>query len=163
MRRWLGAFVPPIPWSFGRPISRDLSSLGSPEIAICYEAAFSDRPRDPRAGFLLNLVNDGWYDRTAAAEHLLLLSRWRAIEAGASLVRVATTGISAVVRPSGEVAASIPVRKRSVLVAEIPLQDSVTLFERVGYAPLLVGALVCWGLAFRSRAAARLASPRSAQ
>jgi apolipoprotein N-acyltransferase len=139
MRRWLGAFVPPIPWSFGRPISRDLSSLGSPEIAICYEAAFSDRPRDPRAGFLLNLVNDGWYDRTPAALHHLLLARMRAVEIGAPLLRVANTGISAVVGPDGALVASLPLRRPGVLRAEVLLSARVTPFERVGYWPL--GAL----------------------
>jgi apolipoprotein N-acyltransferase len=141
VRAALGSFLPPIPWSFGEAVvTTGLSGLGSPEISICYEAAFSGPSRNPRAAFLVNLVNDGWYDRTAAPEHHLLLARWRAIEAGAPLVRAAATGISAVIDRQGGIVERIELREPGTMVVPIPRSSRVTLFERWGYEPLFLGA-----------------------
>jgi apolipoprotein N-acyltransferase len=129
---------------------------------LCFESAFSGEAADPGAGILVNLVNDGWYDRSAAAEHLLLLSRWRAIEAGAPLLRAATTGISAIVRPDGSIAAALPVRECGALVDTVSLSPRITPFERVSYAPLYVAAALGFApFLTRIPAAARRAFRRS--
>jgi apolipoprotein N-acyltransferase len=112
------------------------------ELSLCFEAAFSDRSTAPEAPLLINLANDGWYDDTAAAAHHMLLVRWRALEAGAPLVRAATTGISAFVAPNGRVIARIGVRKSGHLTRTLELQSRITLFERHGYAPLASGSLL---------------------
>ncbi len=159
LRGALGGLVPLVPFESG-----ELNERTEPHAAffLCFESAFSGERRDPEAKLLVNLVNDGWYDRTAAAEHLLLLSRWRAIEAGAALLRVASTGITALISAAGAVDASLPVGKPGTLLREVPLRASVTVFERLGYAPLLLGSMLIWGLALtRSRVGASRASPRS--
>ncbi len=149
----LGRFVPPIPFTSG---GRSSVRLTPPVTSyLCFESAFSGEPADPAAGLLVNLVNDGWYDRSPAAEHLFLLSRWRAIESGAPMIRAATTGISALVRPDGSIAAALPLRERAVLVETVAFREVSTPFERLGYAPLYaVAALAFSPLLTRSRAAA---------
>ncbi len=159
LRGALGSLVPPVPFEPG-----ELNERIEPRATffLCFESAFSGEWRNPEAEVLVNLVNDGWYDRTAAAEHLLLLSRWRAIEAGAPLLRVASTGISAVILPTGKIDGSLSVGKAGTLIREVPLRASVTVFERLGYAPLLFGAGLTWALALsQTRAGANRASPRS--
>ncbi len=140
-RRALGRLVPPLRQLPGRERQVDLKELGAPELSICYEAILSDFARNPSAGFLLNLVNDGWYDRTPAARTHLLLARWRAIEAGAPLLRVASTGITARVDPRGRLVSTIPVGEPGVLVEMLPLSTRVTPFERLGYLPLYLAVL----------------------
>ena len=142
MRRALGRLVPPLRLLPGREHDAELKQFGAPELSICYEAILSDFARDPEAGFLLNLVNDGWYDRTPAARTHLLLARWRAIEAGAPLLRVASTGITARVDLRGRLVRTLAVGEAGVLVETLPLSTRVTPFERLGYAPVYLAALV---------------------
>ena len=96
---------------------------------------------EAKAGLLLNLVNDGWYDRTPAARLHLQLARWRALESGAPLVRVASTGISAHVDPRGRLVQALPVGEAGVLAGGVPISTRVTPFERFGYLPLYLAAL----------------------
>lgn len=111
---------------------------------ICYEGTFSV-PDTPHADLIVNLVNDGWYDLTPAAEHHLLLSRWRAIESGTSLLRAASSGISAIVRPTGELQERAAVRETTALIARVAVSTTLTPFERWGYVPLVLLALVVLG------------------
>ncbi len=156
----LGRLVPPIPFTPGERHPTPLTP--SMTFSLCFESAFSGEAADPNATLLVNLVHDGWYDRSPAAEHLLLLSRWRAIEAGAPLLRAATTGISAIVTPDGAIAASLPIRERGAIVERVPLVPRVTGFERVGYAPLYAAAVLGFApLLTRTPAAALRAFRRS--
>jgi apolipoprotein N-acyltransferase len=142
-RRALGGLVALVPWAPGGSRGIKLENVGSPEILICYEAIFSGFPEDPAAGLLLNLVNDGWYDQTKAAAQHFLLSRWRAVETGAPLLRAASTGISAVIDRKGRTLAELGVHRRGVLVAELPITAVVTPFEHWGYWPLILVGVFC--------------------
>lgn len=125
------------------PVVMDVAIAG---ISICYEGIFSS-PADPRAELVVNLVNDAWVDRTPAADHHLMLSRWRSLEAGAPLLRAARTGISIVQSGEASVVARAGVRERAVLTARVALSANETPFERWGYVPLVTGAGLVWGLA----------------
>ena len=71
-----------------------------PNIAplVCYEVIFSGDVIDPqnRPDLFVNVTNDGWYLNSSGPYQHLAHSRLRAIEEGIPLVRVASTGISAV-------------------------------------------------------------------
>ena len=63
------------------------------------------RRRASRVDFLVNISNDGWFDGTEEHEEHLAICRFRAVEAGAAIVRAVNMGISAVIDPDGRVVA----------------------------------------------------------
>jgi apolipoprotein N-acyltransferase len=73
-------------------------------VLVCYEAIVpwvAAAHAAHGAQVLLNLSNDGWYAGSAAPWQLLAQARFRAIEQGVPLVRVANGGPSAVVSATG--------------------------------------------------------------
>jgi apolipoprotein N-acyltransferase len=104
-------------------------------VLVCYEAIFPDFARrlvDRGADFLVNQTNDGWFgDSSAPLEHLAMASV-RAIENRTPLVRVANTGISAVVARDGRIEAAIPLDERGVRIADVLPRSSTTFYTRHG-------------------------------
>ncbi|PTM40396.1 apolipoprotein N-acyltransferase [Bosea sp. 124] len=126
-----------------------LSIRGLPPAAplICYEVIFPGdvAPQGPRAGFLLNLTNDGWFGQTSGPYQHFAQARLRAIEEGLPLVRVANTGISAVADGHGRIIASLALGTEGVLDAGLPRAGPATPYARFGdliYAALLAGFLL---------------------
>jgi apolipoprotein N-acyltransferase len=89
-----------------------------------------------RPGWLLNLTNDGWFGDSAGPHQHFQQARIRAIEEGLPLVRVANTGISAVVDPFGRVLGSLPLGTEGVLDAPLPEAIAPPLYARMGDGPL---------------------------
>lgn len=63
---------------------------------ICFEVVFPHLVRQgiQDAPFMVNITNDAWYGHTAGPHQHRAIARWRSIETGRALVRVANTGIS---------------------------------------------------------------------
>jgi apolipoprotein N-acyltransferase len=101
---------------------------------ICYEIIFPGQavPRGERAGWMLNLTNDGWFGRSPGPYQHFQQARVRAIEEGLPLVRAANTGISAVVDPLGRVIRSLPLGTEGILDAPLPVALPRTVYARVG-------------------------------
>ncbi|MCZ8042058.1 MAG: apolipoprotein N-acyltransferase [Beijerinckiaceae bacterium] len=126
-----------------------LAIRGLPPAAplICYEIVFPAEvaPQGPRAGFMLNLTNDGWFGQTSGPYQHFAQARLRAIEEGLPLVRVANTGISAVTDGYGRVLGSLPLGREGVLDTGLPRAGPATPYSRFGdliYAAMLVGFLL---------------------
>ncbi len=126
-----------------------LAIRGLPPAAplICYEVVFPAEvaPQGPRAGFMLNLTNDGWFGQTSGPYQHFAQARLRAIEEGLPLVRVANTGISAVADGYGRVLGSLPLGREGVLDTGLPRAGPATPYSRFGdliYAAMLVGFLL---------------------
>ncbi len=91
-------------------------------VLICYEAIFPDFARTlvaRGAEFLINQTNDGWFGDSRAPFQHLAMAAVRAIENRVPLVRVANTGISAIVGPDGAIESRIPLGTRGVRIANI--------------------------------------------
>ena len=109
---------------------------------ICYEAIFSgDLGADPaKAGFILNVTNDEWFDGSIGpaqhAHHALL----RAVESGLPLLRATNSGVTFAADPLGRVTAQLAPYQPGFIdvVPAYPIEP--TIFDRYGNWPFL-GAL----------------------
>lgn len=160
---WLRPFgvtqlVPGI-WDRGEG-SRRLTAPGLPLMSplVCYEAIFPGdvaptSARGERPKLLLNLTNDGWFGRTPGPWQHFAQARLRAIEEGLPLIRVANTGISAIVDPYGRVLDSLPLGEEGVIDGRLPQAAPETPFARWGALifPTLLITLVFFALAGRRR------------
>lgn len=140
------------------PGPQTLSVPGLPPFAplICYEVIFSGRVTEPgrRPGWLLNITNDAWFGDSAGPYQHFASARWRAVEEGLPLVRVAVTGISAVVDPYGRTVSILGIGKVGVLDARLP--DALAeppLFSVVGNAAslLIVGMALGFAIVLQRR------------
>ena len=122
---------------------------------ICYEAVFPGVPRavPERPDWLLQVTNDAWFGTLSGPYQHFAQARLRAIEQGLPLIRVANTGISAVVDAKGRVRASMALGTAGTLDQALPPALSPTPFARWGDTPLLLllGGLAALFVARRER------------
>jgi len=138
------------------PAILDLGSrIGRVLPLICYEAIFpQDLLNAPgRADWILQITNDAWFGTLTGPYQHLAQARLRAIEQGLPLVRVANTGISAVIDAKGRVLATIPLGKADFLDAALPPALAATPYARWGDGPVLALVIALF-------AALGLAAPR---
>jgi len=106
--------------------------------AICFEVAYDALVRDGvTSGGQLIVVqtNNATFGRSAETVQQLAMSRLRAIEHGRPTIVAATSGISAIVDPTGRVTDSAGILERDVLVQEVPLPTATTPATRLGAVP----------------------------
>lgn len=106
------------------PGPKTLALPGLPPVSplICYEVIFPGRVTDHehRPGWLLNLTNDGWYGLSSGPYQHFAAARMRTVEEGLPLVRVANTGISAIVDPYGRTVASLGLGEKGIVDGPLP-------------------------------------------
>ncbi|MGN0929389.1 MAG: apolipoprotein N-acyltransferase [Alphaproteobacteria bacterium] len=68
---------------------------------ICYEAIFSGLHISDDVDFIVNISNDKWFARLGKVQHSAIV-KFRAVEEGVPVVRVANDGISGVISPLGD-------------------------------------------------------------
>ncbi|MCE8007547.1 apolipoprotein N-acyltransferase [Aestuariivita sp.] len=121
------------------PRLMDLGPLGKALPLICYEAVFPQHATSSgdRADVLIQITNDAWFgDRSGPYQHLAQ-ARMRAIEQGLPMIRVANTGISAMIDPYGRLISSIPLGEAGYVDAALPRPLSPSLYARTGDLPVL--------------------------
>jgi apolipoprotein N-acyltransferase len=135
-------------------VSLNLPGLPPFSPLICYEAIFPGRvvAEGPRPQWLLNVTNDAWFGSSSGPYQHLASARIRAVEEGLPLVRVANTGISAVIDPYGRLLGRIGLNQAGILDSQLPRPlDSVTLYaihgDRIGL--FLIAILAFSSLIFR--------------
>ena len=134
----LGAFT-------AGPGPRSLHIPGLPPLSplICYEVIFPHHVADPadRPHLLVNITNDAWYGKTAGPHQHFAIARMRAIEEGVPLLRVANTGISAIVDAYGRTLNYLPLGTEGNIDAQIPTATP-QLTLNSGYGELI--SLILW-------------------
>lgn len=145
LTREVGQFVP---GTSRHPLDAAGQQLG---IFICYESIFPDEVRQFAANgaqVFVNISNDGWYGDSGAYAQHLNQTRMRAIENDRWILSSTDTGVTASIDPFGRVAARIPRKQRTALVARYALTFVTTFYTRHGdlfaYACAIIslGALI---------------------
>lgn len=96
------------------------------------------------------ITNDGWWKHTPGYRYHFNFSPIRAIECRRDLVRVANTGISALIDARGVVMARTPWWEKTTLKGRIHLRGGRTFFARhgdyLGRISIFLGIfLIIWG------------------
>ncbi len=121
---------------------------------ICFESLFPDYSREcvrMGAEAIVIITSDAWAGQTAELAQHANCSRFRAVEAGRYVVRAATTGLTMIIGPNGEVLAHTPPYQPGAAGAEIQPREHRTPYSRWGDWPVLGGCLLALGLALWRR------------
>ena len=121
---------------------------------ICYEDVFPALMRQftlRGAELIVNITNDGWFGTTSAPHQHLRMARVRAVENRRSVVKVANTGITAIIDPYGRIVARTELGERTTLEGRPGYRSDLTPYVRFGdvfaYVVTLVavvGLVVAW-------------------
>ena len=116
---------------------------------VCFESIFGpycSRNLPEGKGFICMITNDGWWKNTPGYLHHFNFSPVRAIENRRDFVRVANTGISALIDARGMVVARTPWWEKTTLKGKIHLRRGTTFFARhgdyLGRISLIFGGLL---------------------
>ncbi len=125
----------------------DLGPLGKVLPLICYEAIFPHEIRrvSGRPDWMLMITNDAWFGRSAGPLQHLAQARARAVEMALPMVRVANTGVSAVIDARGRIVQSMPLGVSGRLDVALPPPLPASLYWKFGDMPTFA-ALVFFGL-----------------
>lgn len=156
----LGYFVNRIAHGFGDMIPGQRQTVFDVKGArlgalICYESVFPDLTRravKAGADILVNITNDAWYGESSAPYQLLAMAAMRSVETKVPMVRVANTGISAIIRPDGRITAPTPLFERGTEIEDVNYRPERTVYTRVGD----LFAELCFALALAGLLAALL-------
>jgi apolipoprotein N-acyltransferase len=125
---------------------------------VCFESIFGPycaRHLTPQKGFIVMITNDGWWKNTTGYQHHFNFSPVRAIECRRDMIRVANTGISALIDARGRVIAKTPWWQKTTLKGKIHLRQGQTFFAKngdyLGRFSLYIGILFVFYSAVRSR------------
>ena len=140
-----------------------LGDLGRALPLICYEGVFPQdvRAAPGRADMLLLITNDAWFGQVSGPYQHLAQARLRSAEQGLPMIRVANTGVSAMIDAAGRVTASIPLGQAGWQDVALPPPLPPTPYARAGDAPALALALLALaGAALSRRRRTRASAPR---
>lgn len=114
----------------------EISFLDFPTLlpVICYEIIFSLEvgQRFKNARWILNLTNDAWFGSFSGPQQHLVQARMRSIELGIPTIRVANTGISAVIDSNGSLISKLSLNDMGTLSAFLPTKVSGTAYTSFG-------------------------------
>lgn len=104
-------------------------------VFICYEAIYPGEVRrfaGNGAQLLLNISNDGWFGRSAAAEQHLHMVRVRAVENRRWIVRATNNGFTASVDPYGRMVQPLPPDVRAAADLPYDFRADETIYTQFG-------------------------------
>lgn len=120
-------------------------------VGLCYDVAYDDvftGAAGEGATLLAVPTNNAWYGHSEMTWQHVAMSRLRAVETGRAVVVPATSGVSAIIRPDGSLAAHTEQFTAQNLTGEVPLRTERTAATALGPLPgwalalLGAGALV---------------------
>ncbi|MCP5196316.1 MAG: apolipoprotein N-acyltransferase [Gammaproteobacteria bacterium] len=125
-------------------------------ISICFEAVFGSEIRQslPKATWLINVSNDGWFKDSTAPHQHLQIARMRALEVERYMARSTNTGVSAILDERGQIVVQAPQFQPVAIRGEVHPLRGLTPYARWGDIPsvvLMIASLVAsWLLVKRA-------------
>lgn len=107
---------------------------------ICFDSIYETLTLDTvRTGAQLIVLstNDSWYRDSAGVYQHNKHAMLRAVESGRYIVRSANTGISSIIRPTGEISAALPPLVEGYITEDVWMRDNITPYT-------VVGNLIVW-------------------
>jgi apolipoprotein N-acyltransferase len=104
-------------------------------VFICYEAIYPGEVRRFAAGgaqLLINISNDGWFGRSAAAEQHLRMARVRAVENRRWIVRSTNNGFTVSIDPYGRIFEPLRPDVRAAVDLPYDFRTDETIYTRFG-------------------------------
>ena len=117
----------------------------TPSLSICFESlypSFIRRGVKDGADILINIANDSWFGDTYEPHMHFNSTIVRAIENRRSLARITNSGISALIKPSGEVIKSMGLNETGVITGELPGRKELTIYTIYGDMIIIAAALI---------------------
>lgn len=107
---------------------------------ICYEIAFPEQVRsnDEDVNMLLTVSNDGWFGRSIAQAQHLGMAQMRSLELAKPALFVSNTGITAIIKPNGNIQSRLPPHQVSVLTDTVQPMTGKTRWQTYGMDPVLL-------------------------
>ena len=98
---------------------------------ICYEVIFSGMINLEKENydFILNISEDGWFNKSIGTIQHFVHSQFRAIEEGKHIIRTTNQGISGSIMPNGYVDKSINFDEISKVIVDIYKKNEKTFFS----------------------------------
>ena len=121
------------PGNLGYPVFQ--TKYAKVGVYICYEAIYPDEVREfaaQGANLLINISNDGWFGKSAAADQHLRMARVRAVENRRWVLRVTNSGLTAAIDPYGRAYQTIPRDVRGAVDLPYDFRTDTTLYTRFG-------------------------------
>lgn len=91
---------------------------------ICYEIVFPGKAKtefgNNMSSALINITNDAWYGNSSGPRQHFAMAKYRAIETGIPVIRVANTGISGIIDPLGRTLYKIDINTEKKVVLGLP-------------------------------------------
>jgi len=157
--KFLGYFVNRVVEGFGELIPGTEQTLFPVKgarlgVLICFESVFPNLTRlevNEGADVLVNITNDAWYGDSSAPYQALAMAAMRSVETKVPMIRTANTGISAIIKPSGEITARTPLFKRGTEIEDVAWRPVRTVYTMVGdlfseicLSLTVLGVLAAW-------------------
>ena len=110
---------------------------------ICYEDSFGEELIGPaaRAGILANVSNLAWFGKSVAMSQHLQLSQARALETGRFMLRATNNGMTAIVRPNGEISSVAAPFSQQVLEGMVQDYQGLTPYMQLGNQPVIIACV----------------------
>ena len=96
---------------------------------------------------MINITNDAWFGTTTGPSQHLTATRFRSIERGLPLIRVANSGISAIYNGSGKLLDSIPLNQEGYIDFDLKISHLDTIYSNYGDKTFIVMFLIVLFLA----------------
>jgi apolipoprotein N-acyltransferase len=120
--------------SFSHGTKKTINTSKNFSVLICYEIIFSGRSysKEARPDWVLNITNDAWFGRSPGPYQHLAMAKVRAVEEGLPVIRVANTGISAIIDPKGRVLKKLSLEESGIIESKLPKKIDPTFYSQHG-------------------------------